>query len=155
MLYRSKTNRVIFGVCGGLGEYFSVDPILFRLIFIVLIFCGGAGVIIYIILALLIPSNPSTVHTESKTEPIDVHSRIQELAAELRELKRAHKGHRGGTMRLLFGLLILILGAGMLAQSLNLIPNFYFNFSSMFAYFWPVVIILLGLSILAKGLRNF
>jgi len=152
MLYRSNTNRVIFGVCGGLGEYFSIDPILFRLIFIVLIFCGGAGIIIYIILALLIPSNPSTVHTENKSEPIDVHSRIQELAAELRQLKRNHRGRRGGAFRLLLGLLVLIIGAGMLAQSLNLIPGFSFNFSSMFAYFWPVVIILLGLSIISRGL---
>jgi phage shock protein C len=152
MLYRSNTNRVIFGVCGGLGEYFNLDPIIFRLIFILLIFGAGSGIIIYLILALLVPQNPSSIHTESKTEPIDVHQRIQELAAELRELKRTHSRHRGGMFRLLFGLLISIIGAAMLAQSLNLIPGFYFNLSSIFTYLWPVVIILFGLAILSKGL---
>ena len=51
-LYRSSTNRVICGVCGGLGEYFGV-----RLIW-VLIACSGTGLIAYIIAAVIMPLNP-------------------------------------------------------------------------------------------------
>ena len=56
-LYRSSTNRVICGVCGGLGEYFGVDPTVVRLIW-VLIACSGTGLIAYIIAAVIMPLNP-------------------------------------------------------------------------------------------------
>ena len=49
-LYRSETDRKIAGVCGGLGEYFDIDPVLFRIIFAVFFFCGGLGLLAYIIM---------------------------------------------------------------------------------------------------------
>lgn len=55
-LYRSRDNRIIAGVCGGLGEYFGIDPTWVRLIFILLFFAGGAAFLIYIILWLIVPS---------------------------------------------------------------------------------------------------
>lgn len=55
-LYRSSINRVICGVCGGLGEYFGVDPTIVRLIW-VLIACSGTGLIAYIIAAVIMPLN--------------------------------------------------------------------------------------------------
>lgn len=54
-LYRSRTNRVIAGVCGGLGEYFGIDPIIFRLIFL---FVPGVN-LIYFILWIFAPNNPN------------------------------------------------------------------------------------------------
>jgi len=54
-LYRSKTNRIIAGVCGGLGEYFNVDPTIVRLIWILFSLALGAGIITYIIAWLIIP----------------------------------------------------------------------------------------------------
>ena len=54
-LYRSRTNRVIFGVCGGLGEYFNFDPVIMRVVFVLLCFGGGAGILIYYTLAILRP----------------------------------------------------------------------------------------------------
>ncbi|MFA5071945.1 MAG: PspC domain-containing protein, partial [Candidatus Pacearchaeota archaeon] len=56
-LYRSKTNRVIFGICGGLGEYFDIDPLVVRILFILLTFTGGSGIVIYLILAIMIPDS--------------------------------------------------------------------------------------------------
>ena len=53
-LYRSRKNRVIAGIAGGLGEYFNVDPILIRLILIMTIFIGG-GLLAYIIAWIVIP----------------------------------------------------------------------------------------------------
>ncbi|MDO8482709.1 MAG: PspC domain-containing protein [bacterium] len=60
-LYRSNSNKIIFGVAGGLGEYFNVDPIIFRIGFVVLSFGGGSGLLVYVIMALLMPKNPSGV----------------------------------------------------------------------------------------------
>ena len=56
-LRKSKTNKVIFGVCGGIGEYFGVDPVIFRIIFIILFFGFGTGLLAYIIMALIIPKS--------------------------------------------------------------------------------------------------
>jgi phage shock protein C len=54
-LYRSKKDRIILGVCGGLADYFVIDPLVIRLIFIALFLGGGSGLLIYIIFALLVP----------------------------------------------------------------------------------------------------
>ena len=54
-LYRSKKERIIAGVCGGIAEYFDVDPTLIRLIWILIIFMGGAGIIAYLIAWIIIP----------------------------------------------------------------------------------------------------
>jgi phage shock protein C len=58
-LYRSKTNRIIAGVCGGLGDYFKVDPTLIRLLWVLLTLSGGAGLVAYIIAWAIIPEEPS------------------------------------------------------------------------------------------------
>lgn len=59
-LYRSTTNRKIAGVCGGLGEYFKIDPTIIRVIFIILLLPGGfPGLVPYLIIWLLVPVKPS------------------------------------------------------------------------------------------------
>ena len=55
-LYRSEKYRKIAGVCGGLGEYFNIDPIIFRMMFVALLVNGGAGIIIYILMWIFVPA---------------------------------------------------------------------------------------------------
>lgn len=58
-LYRSKKDRKIAGICGGLGEYFKIDPTLVRVIFAFLLLPGGLpGLVPYLILWLVIPEEP-------------------------------------------------------------------------------------------------
>jgi phage shock protein C len=57
-LYRSKNEKMIAGVCGGLASYFSIDPTLVRLIFILLLFAPPSGVLIYLIIWLITPLEP-------------------------------------------------------------------------------------------------
>ena len=54
-LYRSMADKKLCGVCGGLGEYFEVDPTLIRLLWVIFTFCGGAGLLAYIICAIIVP----------------------------------------------------------------------------------------------------
>lgn len=54
-LYRSSTNYKLAGVCGGIGEYFNIDPTLIRLAWILFSVMGGAGVLAYIIAAIIMP----------------------------------------------------------------------------------------------------
>ena len=57
-LYRSRKERVIAGVCGGLGEYFNLDPTWIRLIFILMFFLGGCTLLLYVIMWLIVPLAP-------------------------------------------------------------------------------------------------
>ena len=57
-LYKSNQNRMIDGVCGGIAEYFGIDPTLIRLGAVLLTCAGGSGVLAYIIAALIIPRDP-------------------------------------------------------------------------------------------------
>lgn len=58
-LYRSRGNRMICGVCGGIADYFNVDPTLIRL-GLVLLACTGSGILAYFIAAIIIPDQPRT-----------------------------------------------------------------------------------------------
>ena len=57
-LYRSKDERMIWGICGGLAKHFDLDPTIIRVIAVVTILFGGEGILIYIILRFLIPLEP-------------------------------------------------------------------------------------------------
>jgi phage shock protein C len=57
-IFRSRTDRMLGGVCGGLGAYFNLDPTLVRLAFVAVTLLGGSGVLIYIILWLITPQEP-------------------------------------------------------------------------------------------------
>lgn len=57
-LWRSRRNKRIAGVCGGLGEYFNFDPTWVRVAFIILLICGGSALLIYGLMWLLVPLEP-------------------------------------------------------------------------------------------------
>jgi phage shock protein C len=57
-LYRSKTDRMLAGVCGGLAEYFNTDATLIRVLFVLLTVLGGAGPIIYLAMWIIVPNQP-------------------------------------------------------------------------------------------------
>ena len=54
-LTRSLANKKIAGVCGGLGEYFIIDPTIVRVLFLFLLLFGGGGLLLYIILWIIVP----------------------------------------------------------------------------------------------------
>ncbi len=57
-LYRSRTERKIAGVCGGLATYFDIDPVIIRLLWLLFVFFGGAGIVMYVVGWLVIPLEP-------------------------------------------------------------------------------------------------
>lgn len=67
-LYKSKNNKVIFGVLGGIGEYFEVDPVLLRVlyIFISVFTACFPGIIAYIFMSMVMPQKPEIIHEEAK-----------------------------------------------------------------------------------------
>ena len=65
-LYRSKSNRFIAGICGGFGDYFNIDADIIRVIFILLTFIGGVGLILYLVGLVILPENPSEDKSRKK-----------------------------------------------------------------------------------------
>ena len=57
-LYRSRRDRMIAGVCGGLAIYFNMDPTWVRLIFILFLLLGGSAILIYVIMWMIVPKEP-------------------------------------------------------------------------------------------------
>jgi phage shock protein C len=58
-LYRSRNNKMIAGVCGGLAEYYKVDPSWVRLAFVLFFFLGGCALLVYFIMWLIVPLSPA------------------------------------------------------------------------------------------------
>lgn len=61
-LYRSDENKMLAGVCGGIAEYFGVDPTLIRLAWVVFSLLGGSGLLAYILAAIIIPRDDSNLY---------------------------------------------------------------------------------------------
>lgn len=57
-LYKSNKNKMVDGVCGGIAEYFGMDPTLVRLAWVLFCALGGSGILAYLIAAIIIPRNP-------------------------------------------------------------------------------------------------
>ncbi len=139
-LTRSRTNRMIAGVCGGLGEYFSLDPVLFRILFIALTILGGAGILLYIVLVLVIPEagqDGTRMNVEHVVE--EVKDGVQHTAQELKANPRWFDNRRN-----LVGLFIVLVGA--IALLNQFAPFRWLSWN----IFWPFVVIVVGFVIMTK-----
>ena len=63
-LVKSRTNKMLTGVCGGIGELLGIDPTIIRLIWAALSLAGGTGIILYIIAAVIIPEDDDIIDSE-------------------------------------------------------------------------------------------
>ena len=64
-LYKSRRDNTIAGVCGGIAEWLEIDPTIVRLLFVIFAMAGGPGVVVYIVLAVVIPEEPEFVQTSA------------------------------------------------------------------------------------------
>lgn len=144
-LYRSKTDRMVSGVCGGLAQYFSVDVSLVRLMFLLLLVFGGGGFFIYIVLAIVVPEEGSTAGTPQEV----MQANAQDFASRARELGQGFgtaspsASNRQGA--LLFGGVLIALGVLFLAQNFLRI-----NLSQ----YWPLILIVIGVALLVPQFRR-
>lgn len=67
-LYRSRTDRRVAGVCGGIADYLAIDPTIVRVIWVILSLAGagGPGLILYVVLAMVVPEEPEFVQTSAQ-----------------------------------------------------------------------------------------
>jgi phage shock protein C len=90
-LYRSRKNSVVSGVCGGIGDYFDIDPVIVRIITVVLIF-NGVGLLAYIIGALIIPLEPFNSEYYSQKQN---HSQNQNFSQANESYKKSENTNVG------------------------------------------------------------
>lgn len=133
-LYRSSRRKILAGVCTGLGEYFDIDPVLIRAVFIVTLFSGGIGVMLYIVLWLIMPNEERVLPAESPNEPAESSELDSGVFSE------KHKG------TVVTGLMLVGLGTFFLVR--ELFPMFSFK------YMLPIILIAIGILIVFNALRK-
>jgi phage shock protein PspC (stress-responsive transcriptional regulator) len=138
-LYRSSNNRVVFGVAGGLGEYFNIDPIIFRILFVALVLGGGFGLIAYLLLAFFVPSEPRGASGTAAADSTDFGQRARGLGRELEQAVAGIEGRRGT-----LGLVIILIGLFLLLNQVSPWPIFSWGI------IWAVVIMLIGFYIMRQ-----
>jgi phage shock protein PspC (stress-responsive transcriptional regulator) len=91
-MYRDPDNRVIGGVCSGMGAYWNIDPVILRIIFIALVLAGGIGVIVYLILYIVLPEARTTAQKiEMKGEPVNIHNIKEAVKKEFDSVRKNMK----------------------------------------------------------------
>lgn len=75
-IYRSRKNRMIAGVCGGIAEYLNIDPAIVRLIMALLVLANGLGLILYILAVIIIPEKPEEAGDLVMTSYVETHSPV-------------------------------------------------------------------------------
>lgn len=94
-VYRDPDNRVLGGVCGGLGAYMGIDGIILRIVFVVIFFLFGAGLLIYLILWIIIPEAKTTAQKlEMRGDPVNVSNIGNFVKEEFENVKNSFKGKK-------------------------------------------------------------
>ena len=124
-LFRSRTDRFLAGVCGGLGEYFNIDSNLIRLLFVVLAFMGGAGIILYLAALIIVPENPHQVAT----------------------------ARRKSNQTMFWALLLITLGVLLLLRQFGFFYSFHFQ-QLPWSVIWAIFLIGIGLFLIFSQPRK-
>jgi len=149
-LYRSRTDRFLGGVCGGLGRYLNIDPTIIRLIFLLLLFGNGVGFLLYILLWVLLP-----VEGGAERGSENVGDRITEgvrgVGDDIRQVAQTPHPQAG----LWFGVGLIVLGGFLflerLADSLGIAwISQWINWGTI----WPLLLIAVGVAFLIRGSRK-
>lgn len=94
-LYRDPDNRVLGGVCGGMGAYMNIDPVIFRVIFVIIFFGYGVGLLIYLVLWIVIPEARTTAQKlEMRGDPVNVSNIGSFIKDEFENVKNSFKGKK-------------------------------------------------------------
>ena len=147
-LYRSAGQKVLAGVCGGLAEYFSIDVTVVRLVWVLSLFLGGAGLLLYIIAVILIPKGENTDETGNTGGTAGMDENGDETYAP--DDETTDTGARNNSI-LFIGIILIVLGGIAL---LDKIFPFHFLWNQVKEYGWPILLIVIGILILTTSVRR-
>src|SRR3972149_1162682 len=147
-LYRSAKDRMLGGVCGGLGKYLAIDPILVRVFFLVMMFVNGIGVLVYLILWLSMPRErqPSQEQAGIPSSAGEFSERAKALGQEMGQAFSRPHPQTG----IVIGVALVILGGFLFLDQLNLVWLEWFRLELL----WPGLLTLAGLFLLLRRVRG-
>jgi len=142
-LYRSRDDRMLFGVAGGMAEWMDLDPAIVRLVWALLILAGGVGLLLYIVAAIVIPEAPYGMATAAPGDPGATGATAPGTAGaadqsrwEARQARRAAR-RQNGNPGIIFGLILVVLGSWFLLD--RYVPALDLS------WFMPGALIVIGL----------
>ena len=149
-LYRSRSDRMLFGVAGGMADWLDLDPSLVRIVWALLILAGGVGFLLYIVAAIVIPEEPlggpANMAAGQGVAAAGAGGAASASAGDdwhaQRQARRAARAQRGGNGAVIFGLILIALGAWFLIDR-------FLNIDS--ALLVPGVLILLGAALVVMA----
>ena len=137
-LYRSRTDTMVAGVCGGLGQYLGIDPVIIRLFFVLLTLGGGSGVLIYLICWVVIPLEGAA----GRTGADEIAVQTRKLGAEMSAAARNPHPQAA----LLIGASLLLFGAIALLRNLGLPWIGWLELQTL----WPLLLIGGGIALMLR-----
>jgi len=140
-LYRSRRIRVLGGVAGGLATYFSIDPILIRVLLVIITIFHGFGLLLYIILWIVIPEEPFELAYQVKPETADPASQSDSGNTVFTEPKKSKDSGR-----IIAG--VILIGVGLIFFADRVIPSF--DLGDVF----PIVMVLIGIALIWNSLKK-
>lgn len=138
-LTRSESDRIIAGVCGGLGEYLGIDAVFVRIAFVLLGFASGVGIPLYIMLMILVPGEANLGQPTSKIVRDNLDSLGENLSSGLDRARQESSGRNVGAI------LLIIVGCYLLLEQIGWIGG---------EFFWPLLLIGLGLFLIIRRSRE-
>jgi phage shock protein C len=148
-LYRSRTDCMLGGVCGGLGEYLGLDPTLVRLFFVILALGTGIGVFLYILLWIVVPVEGAALRT--------LEEGAQTAAGEMADRARTFGQEFAGAvarpnprMGVFIGVALIVMGSIWMVRSLDLPWLRWLDFD----FLWPTLLIIGGIVLILRRLRG-
>ena len=144
-LYRSKSDRVLGGVCAGLGTFLGIDPVLIRIFFVAWTVLGEFSVLIYMLLWMIVPSD-SSADADGVFQMNDLGTRFNQMGREIGEITRQPSSD-----------LIIFTGAGLIAWGVyylvrRLVP--YLDLWAYSQYLWPAMLIIAGVFVIIRTTRK-
>jgi len=143
---------MIAGVCGGIAEYFDIDSTLVRLLTVLVVLIGGAGVVAYIIAWIVIPKNPEQVSDEAFEKRENIKEKVKKGAKDVIEEVKEHfesdePSHKSEKNRRIFGgIIVIVIGLIFLLNSL--LP--WVGWGRL----WPVILIAIGITIMIQAFKK-
>ena len=140
-LYRSRRFRVFGGVAGGLAQYFNIDPVLVRVLFVIITIMHGFGILLYIILWIVVPEEPFELAYKVNTEPSDPN-----ISPESANSVYTPPVKTNETGRIIAG--VVLIGIGLIFFADRIIPSF--DLGDVF----PIAIVLVGVALIWNSMKK-
>lgn len=137
-LYRNKSDRMIGGVCGGLGTFLNIDPIFVRLLFVLLLFGSEFGFILYLLLWIIVPEEGKAYGFKDNS----LGEKVKSMGEDIQQAVTQPHPQAG----IIMGVGLIVIGGFLFLDRLNLSWMNWINLDIL----WPILLIVVGVVLLIR-----